>query len=237
MKTVVHVVYKTDDQNISQSQIESQIKALNKDFRATNPDKSQTPEPWKGLVTDARVQFRLAKVTRTKTSKNGFSFDDGVKKASTGGIPPSGSDDTPQHVGVRANRRAAGLRAVSRRSSRDRRRRDQLPGVRHDRDGAGSPSTRAAPPRTRSAITSICGTSGATRPTAAAPTWPATRQTAPDPTPARRSWPVVTCNNGPNGDMFMNYMDYTDDAAMFMFTSQQVFRMRTALETVRGGLI
>jgi hypothetical protein len=37
--------------------------------------------------------------------------------------------------------------------------------------------------------------------------------------------------------MFVNYMDYTDDAAMFMFTSQQVVRMRTALETTRGGLL
>jgi len=47
----------------------------------------------------------------------------------------------------------------------------------------------------------------------------------------------VTCNNGPNADMFMNYMDYTDDKAMFMFTAQQVIRMRTALDTLRGGLI
>jgi hypothetical protein len=51
------------------------------------------------------------------------------------------------------------------------------------------------------------------------------------------AFPVVTCNNGPNGDMFMNYMDYTDDAAMFMFTTQQVLRMRTALETLRSGLL
>ena len=26
------------------------------------------------------------------------------------------------------------------------------------------------------------------------------------------TWPIITCNNGPNGDMFVNYMDYTDDA-------------------------
>ena len=51
------------------------------------------------------------------------------------------------------------------------------------------------------------------------------------------AFPLVTCNNGPNGDMFMNYMDYTDDAAMFMFTAQQVLRMRTALDTARSGLI
>ena len=48
---------------------------------------------------------------------------------------------------------------------------------------------------------------------------------------------MITCNNGPNGDMFMNYMDYTDDAAMFMFTTQQVLRMRTALEVSRRGLV
>jgi hypothetical protein len=36
--------------------------------------------------------------------------------------------------------------------------------------------------------------------------------------------------------MFMNYMDYTDDAAMCMFTAQQVLRMRTTLATARSGL-
>lgn len=43
------------------------------------------------------------------------------------------------------------------------------------------------------------------------------------------SFPSVTCNNGPNGDMFMNYMDYTDDACMFMFTPNQKLRMTTVL--------
>jgi hypothetical protein len=37
--------------------------------------------------------------------------------------------------------------------------------------------------------------------------------------------------------MFVNYMDYTDDAGMVMFTTQQVLRMRTALETARSGLM
>ena len=59
IKTVVNVVYKTAEQNVSKAQIDSQIKALNKDFRATNPDKSQTPAAWKGLVTDARIQFKV----------------------------------------------------------------------------------------------------------------------------------------------------------------------------------
>jgi len=43
------------------------------------------------------------------------------------------------------------------------------------------------------------------------------------------TFPHVTCTNGPNGDMFMNYMDYTDDPCMFMFTPNQKTRMVTTL--------
>ena len=50
------------------------------------------------------------------------------------------------------------------------------------------------------------------------------------------AFPAVTCSNGSHGDMFMNYMDYVDDAAMFLFTAQQVVRIRTALEESRPGL-
>lgn len=42
-----------------------------------------------------------------------------------------------------------------------------------------------------------------------------------------------TCTYGgqtnTNGDMFMNIMDYTDDACMYMFTNDQAIRMQTAL--------
>jgi hypothetical protein len=46
-------------------------------------------------------------------------------------------------------------------------------------------------------------------------------------------FPHISCHNGPNGDMFMNYMDYVDDDAMFMFSTQQVARMQTALDGPR----
>ena len=45
---VVHVVYKLPAENISDTQVKSQIAVLNKDFRATNPDKSKVPPVWKG---------------------------------------------------------------------------------------------------------------------------------------------------------------------------------------------
>ena len=42
-----------------------------------------------------------------------------------------------------------------------------------------------------------------------------------------------SCNNGPAGDMFMNYMDYTNDDCMNLFTLGQRQRMRAAF--AKGG--
>ena len=50
-------------------------------------------------------------------------------------------------------------------------------------------------------------------------------------------FPHISCNNGPNGDMFMNYMDYVYDSAMYMFTVGQVNRMHAALETMRSSFL
>jgi hypothetical protein len=47
------------------------------------------------------------------------------------------------------------------------------------------------------------------------------------------AFPHISCSNGPNGDMFMNYMDYVDDDSMFMFTPQQVARMQATLDGPR----
>jgi hypothetical protein len=236
IKTVVNVVYNTDDQNVSMAQIRSQIAALNKDYRATNPDKTKTPGVWKGLVTDSRMRFKLVKVTRTRTAKAGFSFDDGVKKGSRGGIAPY---QPKTHLNIWVCALTGGLLGYA-----------QFPGGPVATDGVvinyrafGTKGTAEAPfNKGRTATHEVghyfnlrhiwgdtpdCSGSDlvADTPNAAGPNYGAPR------------WPVVTCNNGPNGDMFMNYMDYTDDAVMFMFTSQQVLRMRTALESARSGLM
>lgn len=44
------------------------------------------------------------------------------------------------------------------------------------------------------------------------------------------------CTGTGGGIMYQNYMDYTDDGAMEMFTLQQVARMQTAATTYRPGL-
>jgi len=51
------------------------------------------------------------------------------------------------------------------------------------------------------------------------------------------TFPSISCNNAPHGDMFMNYMDYVDDKAMFMFTAGQVARMLTTLAGPRKKLV
>jgi len=75
---VVHVVWNSAAENISDAQINSQIDALNRDYSAANADKSNTPPCWSGLVTAADVQFHLARtdangnptsgITRTQTT-------------------------------------------------------------------------------------------------------------------------------------------------------------------------
>ena len=48
----------------------------------------------------------------------------------------------------------------------------------------------------------------------------------------------VSCADNNDGEMFMNFMDYSDDAAMWMFTNDQLTRMQTALTQCpnRSGL-
>jgi hypothetical protein len=235
IKTVVNVVYKTEEQNVSDAQIKSQIAVLNKDFRATNPDKAQTPTPFKGLVTDARISFKLVKVTRTQTAVNAFTFDDKVKKVATGGIAPY----LPKtHMNLWVCALTGGLLGYA-----------QFPGGPVSTDGVvinyrafGTTGTAQAPFNKGRTATHEVGHYLNLRhiwgdtPDCSGSDMVADTPNCAGPNFGTPAWPVVTCNNGPNGDMFMNYMDYTDDAAMFMFTAQQVLRMRTAIETARSGL-
>jgi hypothetical protein len=182
------------------------------------------------------MQFKLVRVTRTQTNKTSFTSDDQVKKAATGGIAPI----TPKtHLNLWVCPMSGGLLGYA-----------QFPGGPLATDGVvvnyrafGTIGTAVAPfNKGRSATHEVghyfnlrhiwgdtpdCSGSDmvADTPNCAGPNFG---------TPA---FPTVTCNNGPNGDMFMNYMDYTDDAAMFMFTAQQVLRMRATLETARSGLL
>jgi Pregnancy-associated plasma protein-A len=236
---VVHVVYKRASQNISKGQITSQIKVLNRDFRATNPDRSKAPDVWNSLIGDAKIEFALARrnpkgrptdgITRTETNVDAFSaIGDPVKKKGAGGVAPWPTD---RYLNIWVCNLADGLLGYA-----------QFPGGPARTDGVvilysafGTEGAARAPfNRGRTATHEVghwlnlrhiwadtmgCGGTDHVVDTA----------NAAGPNYNKPSFPSITCQNGPNGDMFMNYMDYVDDAAMFMFTQGQVTRMNAAL--------
>ncbi|MDJ0325474.1 M43 family zinc metalloprotease [Cryobacterium sp. PH31-AA6] len=249
---VVHVVYRNAAENVSQAQIDSQIAVLNADFRATNADKSSTPPVFQPLIGDARITFKLATtdpsgnptdgITRTSTTTTPFtSSTDNVKSAATGGADPWPSDKY-LNLWVCGNLRSGTGQSLLGYA--------QFPGGPAATDGVvlvhtgfGNTGTAASPyDLGRSATHEIGhwlnlrhiwgddgnGCSGsdfvADTPNQAGPNYGA---------PA---FPHPSCSNGPDGDLFMNYMDYTDDRAMFMFTGGQVDRMQAALDGPRSSI-
>ena len=88
---VVHVVYNTSAENISDAQIQSQMTVLNDDFRRNNADQNNI---W-SQAADTEIEFCLATVdpngnstngiTRTFTSSSSFSTNDNMKFNSSGG--------------------------------------------------------------------------------------------------------------------------------------------------------
>ncbi|MEM6799958.1 MAG: PKD domain-containing protein [Bacteroidota bacterium] len=75
---VVHVIYSNPTENISEEQVLSQIEVLNQDYRRTNPDKSRTPAFFSGRAVDTGIEFCLANVDPQGRKSNGInriSFD------------------------------------------------------------------------------------------------------------------------------------------------------------------
>ena len=92
---VVHVVWNTAAENISDAQIESQIDILNADFARENADTVNTPGPFKPLGGSIPFRFHLARrdpngnsttgIVRVNTAKTSFSTNNNVKYNAQGG--------------------------------------------------------------------------------------------------------------------------------------------------------
>src|SRR5215207_1668902 len=231
---VVHVVYKSNAENISKQQINTQMSVLNRDYRATNPDKSNVPAPWQSLVTDAKVEFKLATrdpkgkptdgVTRSKTDRPSFGADDSVKKASQGGVAAWPTD---RYLNIWVCSLGEGLLGYA-----------QFPGGPAATDGvvilntAFGTTGSARRPFNKGRTTThevghflnlrhIWGDRNDCSGNDLVADTPVAREA----NTGKPKFPHITCNNGPDGDMFMNYMDYVDDDAMVMFTIGLVARM------------
>ncbi|MFC5271686.1 M43 family zinc metalloprotease [Adhaeribacter terreus] len=241
---VVHVVYNTSAQNISDAQIQSQINILNQDFRKLNTDVSKIPAAFAGLAADAQVEFCLAKrdpngnattgITRTQTTRTSFSdAGDYIKYNSTGG---KDAWDRNQYLNLWVGNLSGGLLGYA-----------QFPGGPAATDGVvctytgfGNTGTASAPFNKGRTATHEVGhwlnlyhiwgdDNGACT---------GSDQVSDTPNQGNSNggcptFPKISCSNTPNGDMFMNYMDYTDDACMYMFTAGQKARMDAILDA--GG--
>ncbi len=256
---VVHVLFHTDDENIEVSQIESQIAALNRDYRLHNTDRSQIPAPFRPFATDTLIEFGLAvrdpegnattAITRTRTSKAVFPYDpsdplatkklDDMIKFSGFGKAAWPRDS---YLNLWTCSLGGGLLGYA-----------QFPGGAAATDGvviqnrAFGTNGIAAPPYNlgRTAVHEVghwlnllhiwgdddgaCSLSDDVSDTP--------NQAGSNGSDVRISdFPHITCNNGPHGDMFMNYMDYVDDDTMFMFTAGQLKRMNATLAGPRASL-
>ena len=86
---VVHVIYYDDETNITTEKIESQIQVLNEDFRKLNPDYTQTPDEFLPLVADVGIEFELAKIDPDGNATNGITRTFSDEVTGNDGMPES----------------------------------------------------------------------------------------------------------------------------------------------------
>jgi len=92
---VVHIVWRTNAQNISDAQALAMIDRMNEDFRRLNADAVNTPADFLSVAADMEIEFCLASVdpsgnpttgiVRRQTTVTSFSTNDDVKFTANGG--------------------------------------------------------------------------------------------------------------------------------------------------------
>ncbi len=246
---VVHVVYHSNSENIADQQIESQIEVLNEDYSGTNLDIVNVPDAFKGVKAgDIGIRFCLATldpnnqptkgIIRTYTDNTQFDFADDVKFTDKGGSDAWPSD---KYLNIWVCNLTGSLLGYA-----------QYPGSGADStDGVvifykafGRNGTAVKPYNKGRTLTHevghwldllhIWGDDGTD----------CTGSDKVSDTPNQAgstygcpSYPQNSCGNAQiGGDMFMNYMDYTNDSCMCIFTAGQKARMIDALDTYRLNL-
>lgn len=220
---VVNVLYKTASQNISTTQINSQITALNNDYQALNSDYNSTPALFQSVRSgNINVRFVLDKVVRKATSKTSWGTNDAMKKSASGIVPTTPTTK----LNLWVCNLSGGILGYA-----------QFPGGPSSTDGVviddnafGTTGTAAAPfNKGRTATHEIghwmnlrhiwgdanCGNDLVND----TPTANAENYGCP-------AYPHKSTCAGTPVEMTMNYMDYTDDACMYMFSAGQKTRMQ-----------
>lgn len=240
---VFHIVYNSSVQNVSDAQISSQLEILNEDFRRINTDAVNTPADFISVAADVEIEFCFASVdpfgnatngiTRTATSVLSFSQSEGVKNTHSGGIDAWPSSE---YLNIWVCNLTGGLLGYA-----------QFPGGPPATDGVvidyayfGNIGS-ATPPFHLGRTTThevghwlnlrhIWGDGNCDVDDFVSDTPIAIK---PNRTKSPCSYPGPdSCEEGTGDlpDMFQNYMDYSDDECMNLFTLGQKARMRALFE-------
>ena len=227
---VVNVLYRTAAENISDAQIQSQIDVLNADFNATNSDFSSTPALFSGVAANVGITFVLETINRKSTTKTSWGTRDAMKKTKQGGLDPT-SPTTKLNMWSCAI--GGGILGYA-----------QFPGGATATDGVvmdsqyfGLSGSAAFPYNLGRTGTHEVGHwmnlrhiwGDATCGSDLVSDTP-THNTANYGVPA---YPHYSTCTGTPVEMTMNYMDYTDDRGMYMFSNGQKSRMAAIF--VSGG--
>ncbi|MFN0275314.1 MAG: M43 family zinc metalloprotease [Chitinophagales bacterium] len=242
---VVHVVYNTTAENLSDAQILSQITVLNEDFRRLNADASSTPSHFTDEAADTEIEFCLAAqdpsgaattgITRKSTTKTSFSSSANEMKFSTYG---TAIWDRNKYLNIWVCDLSSGLLGYA-----------QFPGGSSSTDGVvcdylyfGSGGSASAPfdlGRTATHevghwlnLYHIWGDDGTSCSGSDLVSDTPNQQNENYGCPTGKIG-VSACSGSTDGDMYQNYMDYTDDACMNLFTAGQKTRMQALFST--GG--
>jgi hypothetical protein len=222
----MNVLWRTSAENISDAQLQSQIDVLNKDFAGTNNDYNQIPALFSPVAAgDVKIKFvwTTANVTRKATTKTSWGTRDAMKSTKTGGLNAV-SPTTTLNMWVCTI--GGGILGYA-----------QFPGGKSSTDGIvvdskyfGTTGTATFPFNLgRTATHEVghyfnlrhiwgdtnCGSDGVND----TPTHNAANTGVPQ-------YPHYSTCPGTPIEMTMNYMDYTDDRGMYMFSALQASRMQ-----------
>lgn len=239
---VFHVLYNTASQNISDAQIMAQLAQLNQDFSKTNPDAAYIPAAFAGLSSSADIQFCLAQrtpsgaattgIVRKPTSVPLFTYDNAMKYSASGG---DDAWDRNSYLNVWICNLGSGLLGFA-----------QFPGGTESSDGVvvlykavGSLTSPGliSPYHLGRTLTHEVGHWLNLRHIWGDDSGACTGSDLVGDTPNQGaysvgcpSYPLTdACNSTAPGLMFMNFMDYTNDACTYMFSAGQCTRMQATL--------
>jgi len=226
---VVNVLYRTAAENISDSQIQSQIDVLNEDFNATNADYNDVPALFSGVKANVGITFVLQKIVRKSVRTVSFSTNDAMK-SSNKGIPPTSPSTV---LNMWSCNLGGGILGYA-----------QFPGGSLATDGVVIDNNAFGRTGTVSGVYNLGRTA-----THEVGHWMNLRHIwgdatcgsdSVDDTPSHNTanygvpaYPHYSTCTGTPVEMTMNYMDYTDDRGMYMFSNGQKSRMAAIF--ISGG--